>query len=78
MGRPGALGVAGTARLVKQVDPFRPARHGASDGVPGTGYPTWEEWTEDVLAVLDAAGSERAAICTHADALCRDDRADRY
>jgi class 3 adenylate cyclase/pimeloyl-ACP methyl ester carboxylesterase len=41
---------------------------GASDGVPGTAYPTWEEWTEDVLAVLDAAGSERAAIFAHADA----------
>jgi class 3 adenylate cyclase/pimeloyl-ACP methyl ester carboxylesterase len=41
---------------------------GASDGVPGNAYPTWEEWTEDVLAVLDAACSERAAIFSHADA----------
>jgi class 3 adenylate cyclase len=41
---------------------------GASDGVPGNAYPTWEEWTEDVLAVLDAADSERAAIFAHADA----------
>jgi class 3 adenylate cyclase len=41
---------------------------GASDGVPRNAIPTWEEWTEDVLAVLDAAGSERAAILAAADA----------
>ena len=30
--------------------------------------PTWEEWTEDVTAVLDAVGSERAAILASLDA----------
>ena len=30
--------------------------------------PTYEEWTDDVLAVLDAAGSERAAIIAAVDA----------
>jgi class 3 adenylate cyclase len=35
---------------------------GASDGVPSQGIPTWEEWTEDMSAVLQAAGSQRAAI----------------
>ena len=41
---------------------------GASDGVPRNAIPTWEEWTEDVMAVLDAAGSERAAILAATDA----------
>jgi class 3 adenylate cyclase len=35
---------------------------GASDAVPAEGVPTWEQWTEDMSAVLRAAGSERAAI----------------
>jgi class 3 adenylate cyclase len=35
---------------------------GMSDPVPHDAMPTWEEWTEDVRAVLDAVGSERAAI----------------
>ncbi len=41
---------------------------GASDGVPNNASPTWEEWTEDVLAVLDAAGSDQAAIFSTLDA----------
>ena len=40
---------------------------GASDGVPRSSVPTIEEWTEDVAAVLDAAGSERAAILATLD-----------
>jgi class 3 adenylate cyclase/pimeloyl-ACP methyl ester carboxylesterase len=35
---------------------------GASDRLPRGSVPTWEEWAEDMGAVLDAAGSERAAI----------------
>ena len=35
---------------------------GASDGVSLEPMPTWEEWTEDIAAVLDAAGSKRTAI----------------
>jgi len=35
---------------------------GASDGVSFKAMPTWEEWTEDIVAVLDAAGSKRSAI----------------
>ena len=35
---------------------------GLSDRLPRHTLPRWEEWTEDMLAVLDAAGSERAAI----------------
>jgi class 3 adenylate cyclase len=39
---------------------------GASDNVPTT-VPTWEEWTEDISAVLAAAGSERAAVLASLD-----------
>jgi pimeloyl-ACP methyl ester carboxylesterase len=35
---------------------------GASDGVSRNAVPTLEEWTEDMAAVLDAVGSERAAL----------------
>jgi class 3 adenylate cyclase/pimeloyl-ACP methyl ester carboxylesterase len=34
---------------------------GASDPMPGA-EPTWEDWHDDIRAVMDAAGSERAAI----------------
>jgi class 3 adenylate cyclase len=40
---------------------------GASDGVPLNAVPTWEEWTEDIVAVLDAVGSKRAAIFADED-----------
>jgi class 3 adenylate cyclase/alpha-beta hydrolase superfamily lysophospholipase len=35
---------------------------GASDGIARDAVPTWEEWTEDVRAVLDATGSRRSAL----------------
>jgi len=35
---------------------------GASDRVENGAFPTWEEWNRDLLAVLDAVGSERTAI----------------
>jgi class 3 adenylate cyclase len=41
---------------------------GASDGLPPNAIATWEEWTEDLLAVLDAAGSQRATIFATLDA----------
>ena len=40
---------------------------GASDAVARDAIPTWEEWTEDVRAVLDAAGSDQAAILASLD-----------
>jgi class 3 adenylate cyclase/pimeloyl-ACP methyl ester carboxylesterase len=40
---------------------------GASDGLPRNSVPTLEEWTEDMAAVLDAAGSERAALFASLD-----------
>lgn len=41
---------------------------GASDGVPLNAIPTWEEWTEDIVAVLNAVGSMRTAIMAAVDA----------
>ena len=41
---------------------------GASDGVVLDPSPIWEEWIDDLTAVLDAVGSERAAIFASLDA----------
>jgi class 3 adenylate cyclase len=41
---------------------------GASDRVPHTIVPTWEQWAEDFHAVMDAVGSEKAVILAHGDA----------
>jgi class 3 adenylate cyclase/alpha-beta hydrolase superfamily lysophospholipase len=41
---------------------------GCSDAVPHAAIPTWEEWAEDIGAVLDAVGSERSAIYGQVDA----------
>lgn len=38
---------------------------GLSDPVPTSALPTIEEWMDDVPAVLDAVGSERAAVVTN-------------
>jgi len=35
---------------------------GVSDPVPSDHLPTWEQWADDMRLVLDAVGSERAAI----------------
>jgi class 3 adenylate cyclase/alpha-beta hydrolase superfamily lysophospholipase len=40
---------------------------GASDPVPLEALPTWEEWADDALVVLDAVGSERAAVLGSSD-----------
>jgi class 3 adenylate cyclase/pimeloyl-ACP methyl ester carboxylesterase len=40
---------------------------GASDAIPDNAMPTWEEWADDVRAVLDAAGSERAVVLAEGD-----------
>lgn len=41
--------------------------NGASDR-PSGAMPTWEEWADDLLVVMDAVGSERAAVFGHLDA----------
>jgi class 3 adenylate cyclase len=41
---------------------------GASDAVVRSAIPTWEEWAEDLEAVLDAAGSHETAILASLDA----------
>src|SRR6516164_1572697 len=40
---------------------------GASDAIPDHAMPTWEEWADDVGAVLDAAGSERTVVLAETD-----------
>jgi pimeloyl-ACP methyl ester carboxylesterase len=40
---------------------------GVSDGVPRNAFPTWEEWTEDIMAVLGAAESERTTVMAAVD-----------
>jgi class 3 adenylate cyclase len=40
---------------------------GLSDPVPSTQLPPLEEWMDDVRAVMDAAGSERAAVVGSSD-----------
>ena len=40
---------------------------GASDRVTGAGLSIWEHWADDIRAVQDAAGSERAAIYATSD-----------
>lgn len=40
---------------------------GASDPFPPGRQPTWEDWLDDVTAVLDAVGSERAALMAYGD-----------
>jgi class 3 adenylate cyclase/pimeloyl-ACP methyl ester carboxylesterase len=40
---------------------------GVSDPVPSDHLPTWEEWADDMRVVLDAVGSEHAAIMAWLD-----------
>ncbi len=40
---------------------------GASDGLARNAMPAWEEWADDLGAVLDAAGSETTAIWATVD-----------
>ena len=40
---------------------------GASEAVVDHAMPTWEEWADDVRAVLDAARSERAVVLAETD-----------
>jgi class 3 adenylate cyclase len=57
-------GLASFSRLIL----FDRRGTGASDAVPHSAIPTWEAWSEDIRAVLDAAGSDRAAIFAELDA----------
>jgi class 3 adenylate cyclase len=40
---------------------------GASDAIADTAMPTWEEYGDDVRAVMDAAGSERTVVLAETD-----------
>jgi pimeloyl-ACP methyl ester carboxylesterase len=41
---------------------------GASGGLSASAIPTWEELAEDIIAVLDAAGSTRCAVMSQLEA----------
>ena len=41
---------------------------GASDPIANDAFPPWEDWAEDIRAVLDATGSEQAALVGEAEA----------
>ena len=56
-------GLASFSRLIT----FDRRGNGASDRPPGA-LPTWEEWADDLTVVMDATGSERAAIFGQLDA----------
>jgi class 3 adenylate cyclase/pimeloyl-ACP methyl ester carboxylesterase len=55
--------LASVSRLIM----FDRRGRGASDAVSGETLPGWELWAEDVRAVLDTVGSERAVVLGAAD-----------
>src|SRR5437867_11501646 len=56
--------LGGFSRLIA----FDPRGSGASDPLPSDEPFGWETWVEEMKVVLDAVGSERAAVFTLADA----------
>jgi class 3 adenylate cyclase len=57
-------GLASFSRLIL----FDRRGWGASDPFPDGAMPTWEGWADDIGAVLDAVGSEKAALFGEMDA----------
>ena len=55
------------ARLVLATDPLRQAGYRPPDPVPTPDLPSLEERMDDLRAVMDAAGSERAALLGHSE-----------
>ena len=55
------LRLAGFSRLLC----FDKRGTGVSDPVPLSALPTLEQWTDDILTVMEAAGSKRAALLGH-------------
>ena len=65
---PHAREVPGTARVVLAADPVRQARHRTlRPGADHGHLPTLEQRMDDLRAVMDAAGSERAAVFGHSE-----------
>lgn len=56
--------LASFSRLIR----FDRRGSGASTHLPLGGFPTWEEWNRDLLAVLDAVGSDQAALFVEQEA----------
>jgi class 3 adenylate cyclase/pimeloyl-ACP methyl ester carboxylesterase len=46
---------------------FDPRGRGSSDATPGETFASWEYWADDAAAVLDAIGSQRAALLAVVD-----------
>jgi class 3 adenylate cyclase len=69
-----AWDLPGVAAFLRQMASFcRPIFFdrrgtGASDGLLSHAMPTWEEWAEDIGAVLDAVGSTEAVLSAELDA----------
>ena len=57
-------GLASFGRLIV----FDRRGSGASDPIPLDAIPTWEEWADDALVVLDAVGSDKAVVLGEIDA----------
>jgi len=57
----------GTMQSFSRLVMFDRRGSGASDPFPTNTTPTWEDWLDDALAVLDAAGSKRSALVAVAD-----------
>ncbi|HEX4864350.1 MAG TPA: alpha/beta fold hydrolase, partial [Acidimicrobiales bacterium] len=64
---PNAAALASLASLGRLIL-FDRRGAGASDRIPRTAAPTWEEWTQDLDAVLDATGSEEVTIVAENEA----------
>ena len=62
MGRPAAGVVSGAAGVVRSADHVRQARRGTLRSGSDETLPTLEHWMDDASAVLDAAGSQKAAV----------------
>ena len=67
MGVPGLAEFFENLASMSQLILFDRRGTGASEPIAGNAFPTWEDFSDDVRAVLDAAGSERAVVFGEAD-----------
>jgi class 3 adenylate cyclase len=65
---PGAVRLLSRLASFSRVIFFNRRGTGLSDGIGRGGLPTWEDWTDDLEAVLDAAGSSSASVLAMVDA----------
>lgn len=65
---PGAVRLLNRLASFSRVVFFNRRGTGLSDGIGRGGPPTWEDWTDDLDAVMDAAGVSAATVLAMADA----------